>query len=175
MAREWIRFRCLTDSWLCDGGAGKPRTHWRPRDTGFRAFGRRARQLVRGKPRLESRAGFRAGAREARKVGGSIRRKLPQGKVAVHLAPNRVQSPPVGRQTSVSICERPLLRQLGASRNRARAGRKNGVLFSLGFQDDDCELAVLGVCFLTETHPVMKKRSASNSALSTASAAPLVR
>jgi len=41
--------------------------------------------------------------REARKVGGSIRRKPPHGKVAVHFAPNRVQSLPVGRQTSVSV------------------------------------------------------------------------
>lgn len=52
---------------------------------------------------------------------------------------------------------------------------QKGAYFTIGYQDSDCELMVFELCSFTERHPVMKKRSASNSALSTASAAPLVR
>ena len=127
-------------------GAWKPRTHWRPRDTGFRAFGRVGTLVGARKTSVGIQSGIQGWRFSIGKRGklaavygaSSLMASWPSILLPIGCNPF-----PVEDQTTGSGSERPLSRRLGAPPYGPRAGRKNVVHSAL-----DAKVTIANLWFL---------------------------
>lgn len=91
--------------------------------------------------------------REAREVGGSLRRKPPHGKLAVASCSQSGATRFPSETKLLRVCKYPFSRRLGAPRNRARAPLKTGCNLSL-----DAKITIANLWFLEYAFPQKDSR-----------------